>query len=234
MFDRLVASDPTAAANSRRRFPATGLSILAHGALIVGALAGTMSEPPAPTSPVRIDTIVFPTRPHPNTPSRTPVTAASVIPRLSTPALPSSLMPVLNTDFGVPEIETTISFDSQGSTHRSVSTDAQAGVGTGSPDGRTYLNSAVEEVPERLGCAALRYPPLLARAGIEGAVTLSFIINPSGRVEHESIQTLSSDRDQFDHAARRMLSTCRFRPGRVAGQPVRVLVEQTFRFTLWR
>ncbi len=77
------------------------------------------------------------------------------------------------------------------------------------------------------------YPEGLRMLGIEGRVVARFIIGKNGRVESDPT-IVSSSADEFSAAVRRYLSTARYRPATVRGEPVRQLAEQEFDFSVRR
>jgi len=96
-----------------------------------------------------------------------------------------------------------------------------------------YLEAVVEERPEFIpGTCVQRYPPVLQQAGVTGTVTLEFVIDTLGRAERNSIRVLQSTHQLFDQAARDMVLTCRFHPGRIQGRAVRVRVQQPVNFNI--
>ena len=88
----------------------------------------------------------------------------------------------------------------------------------------------MDELPSLLAGGRLRYPTVLAEAGMEGAVTLAFVIDAEGRVEVEGIEVISSTHPGFVPAAKEGVITSRFRPARHGGVAVRVRVRQTITF----
>jgi len=74
------------------------------------------------------------------------------------------------------------------------------------------------------------YPEMLRAAGIEGSVTLRFVIDTMGAVEYPSVVIVRSDHDSFASAVRTALLTHRFLPAEAEGSKVRILVEQRFDF----
>lgn len=106
------------------------------------------------------------------------------------------------------------------------------GVSSGSDGGPRWAGE-VEKIALPLpGNRAPAYPGVLRAAGIEGSVTLRFVIDTAGAVERASAGVLRSDHDLFTTAALRALSTHRFLPAEVGGIKVRMLVEQRFEFTI--
>ena len=77
------------------------------------------------------------------------------------------------------------------------------------------------------------YPEGLRMLGIDGRVVARFIIGKNGRVESDPT-IVSSSAEEFSVAVRRYLSTARYRPATVRGEPVRQLAEQEFDFSVRR
>ena len=76
------------------------------------------------------------------------------------------------------------------------------------------------------------YPPGLKAAGVEGQVTVDYVVDAGGHVESYSISIVSSDHPLMADAVRHAVEKAQFEPGRVRGAPVRMLVRQTIRFSL--
>ncbi|MCH8569474.1 MAG: TonB family protein [Balneolales bacterium] len=94
----------------------------------------------------------------------------------------------------------------------------------------------VENMPEMVGgqealYAALRYPDMARRAGIEGRVIVQFIVNEQGRVESPQV-VRSAGAGGLDEAALAAISQMRFSPGMQRGRPVRVQMTQPVIFRL--
>jgi TonB family protein len=83
----------------------------------------------------------------------------------------------------------------------------------------------VQEKPERLAGPPPVYPPLLQQAQIEGTVLVQAIIDTMGRVEPNSIKITSSANPGFNESAKQAVSKSLFRPARVYGKAVRVLIQ---------
>jgi TonB family protein len=91
----------------------------------------------------------------------------------------------------------------------------------------------VDKMVERYdGSAAPAYPPDLLAMGTEGSVLTQYVVDTTGRVDTTTIEVMSSDDQRFTASVRAALAGMRFRPARHAGQPVRQLVEQQFRFRI--
>lgn len=102
--------------------------------------------------------------------------------------------------------------------------------------GQVMTETAVEERPVAVpgSCRAPVYPASLRAAMVEGRVLLQVVIDTAGRIEPQTIRTVNSTHSYFDEAARRALTSCRYRPARLNQQPVRVAVQIPFAFQLRR
>jgi TonB family protein len=89
---------------------------------------------------------------------------------------------------------------------------------------------ALKQPPERVSSPPIMYPRMLQGAGIEGDVTLEFVIGVDGRVEPGSVRVISSPHEAFSNSARAVIEGSEFRPGQVLGRPVRTLVQTVIGF----
>jgi TonB family protein len=78
----------------------------------------------------------------------------------------------------------------------------------------------------------LVYPRLLREAEIEGEVMVEAIIDTLGRAEPTSLRVVQTANPGFNEVAEDNVLDTRFRPGRVHGKAVRVLVRLPIRFRL--
>ncbi len=99
-----------------------------------------------------------------------------------------------------------------------------------SPPGAAIPASAaeVDAPPKVLACRQAVVPEALA--GVEGEAVLMYVVDTAGQVEPASIRALRATRAAFIPPAVRMIGSCRLRPGRQGGHPVRVLVQQRVGF----
>lgn len=105
------------------------------------------------------------------------------------------------------------------------------GLSSGSEGGPRWA-AQVEKVALPLpGNPVPAYPGVLKSAGIEGSVTVRFVIDTAGGVERGSAVVIRSDHELFTAATLRALGTHRFLPAEAGGRRVRMLVEQRFEFT---
>lgn len=95
-----------------------------------------------------------------------------------------------------------------------------------------FVEAVVDEVPLRLSCPPPQYPRMMQQANIEGSVLLQLVVETDGHVEPENVEVLESTHEAFETPAVEMVSGCEFRPGRVSGRSVRVLVQMPIEFNL--
>lgn len=74
------------------------------------------------------------------------------------------------------------------------------------------------------------YPPAGQRRGIEGDVTLQYVVGEDGGVQRSSIRVIEANYFDFVEAAADAIAASRFRPARAGGCPVRLQVQQRIRF----
>jgi TonB family protein len=103
----------------------------------------------------------------------------------------------------------------------------EGGVGNGIvPSSDAVLSvDVVQEKPERLAGPQPVYPPLLQQAGIEGTVTVQAIIDTMGRIEPNSLKIMQTANPGFNESAKQTVLKSLFRPARVYGKAVRVLIQ---------
>jgi len=76
------------------------------------------------------------------------------------------------------------------------------------------------------------YPESLLVRGIEGSVSMKFIVDTTGRADLASADVISSTNPAFERAVRVALPGMRFVPALLGDRYVRQWVEQDFRFVL--
>jgi TonB family protein len=104
----------------------------------------------------------------------------------------------------------------------------------GGDPGGLVAASLVQEAPVLLSAPPPVYPPALRDAGIEGTVVLRLVVDTLGRVEPGTIYVVRGDHPGLVGSAARSLRLARFRPARMYGRAVRVLVDVPVRFRLRR
>ena len=91
--------------------------------------------------------------------------------------------------------------------------------------GELYVESLVDVKPSLLSATPPPYPELLHQAGIGGQVLLQAILDTSGRAEPHSVRIVHSPHPAFDPGSRNWILHAVFRPARVRGHAVRVLIQ---------
>jgi len=111
-------------------------------------------------------------------------------------------------------------------------TGVEGGVAGGFDPSGVFNEAVVEERPEVLSAPTPPYPEYLRQAGITGTVTLEGIIDTLGRAEPRSIKVVSTPNAGFNEAAVTTMRKALFRPARVRGRAVRVLIRLPIVFKL--
>ena len=108
----------------------------------------------------------------------------------------------------------------------------------GDPGLQAYRISDVDEPPKLIKCAEQSGPSASTISGGRWeSVTVGFIVTESGQVDNNSIYIRSvARRPRHPDASPKSIAeaqeialSCRYEPGTIAGQPVRVAVDRTFR-----
>jgi TonB family protein len=102
--------------------------------------------------------------------------------------------------------------------------------GSGQPSGGWA--GVGEAGPEVLTGPLPAYPELLRQAGVQGQVVLEAVVDTTGRVQPASISVVSATHPGFVAPARQALVATLFRPARVGGRAVSMLVRVPFDFTI--
>lgn len=103
------------------------------------------------------------------------------------------------------------------------------------PDlGGVYDPRIVEQQPELLSSPPPHYPEMLRLAHVEGVVIVQGVVDTVGHIERNTLKVISSPHPALSASALECLSGAVFRPGRVEGRAVRVLVQVPVRFTITR
>jgi protein TonB len=90
----------------------------------------------------------------------------------------------------------------------------------------------VDEAPELLSVAPPIYPALLRQAGVSGSVVIEAVVDTAGRVEPRSLRVVDATDPAFGASALASVRSALFRPARMYGKPVRVLVRLPVVFAL--
>ena len=99
------------------------------------------------------------------------------------------------------------------------------GDGHGSVADQVYSEATVDEPVEIVSVPPLEYPPALRQAGLQGRVTVQAVIDTLGRAEPASLKVITRPNTAFDKSALAYVLHAVFRPARVKGRAVRVLIK---------
>jgi protein TonB len=193
-------------------------SVSLHVAAAAALLLGTTRK--AETRSVGIDTLtaLFP-EPRRTTGMGVGVTGGIEIPRVESPdpATIRSLTYVLQPGALTP------TFSSDWAPSSAVG----RSVGAGGESG-----FVAEMAPEVLSGPLPLYPDLLRQAGVEGEVVLEARVDSTGRVQKGSVSVVFATNPGFVEPARKALVATLFRPARVNGRAVAMLVRVPFAFSI--
>ncbi len=80
--------------------------------------------------------------------------------------------------------------------------------------------------------AGPEYPAALAQRSVEGAATMRFVIDSTGRVDMSTVRVITSSHKLFTQAVVAAMPKMKYHPASIAGRPVRLLVQQSFTFQI--
>ncbi|HUL03732.1 MAG TPA: energy transducer TonB [Gemmatimonadales bacterium] len=222
MFDTLIESNRTR--NNKRAASVGLISIVIHTAVIAGAVVATWNIGHSDTRVKADTTMVFlDQQQQQKPPEQQPVQLDVPLRGFQTVVAPSEIP----TD--IPPINLQEHFDPKDYSGSGV----EGGVADGVvPANGVYAEAIVEEKPEILSHPPLQYPELLRTAGMQGRVVIEAIVDTSGRVIPSSVRIVSSTHPGFEQPAKQLITKALFRPGRVHGRAVSVLLSVPVEFTL--
>jgi protein TonB len=101
--------------------------------------------------------------------------------------------------------------------------------------GRDFPEGMVDRrVEPRPGNPIPRYPPALSASGVNGSVTVRFVVDTAGSVDRESVRVIYATHPLFEKAVLEALLRMRFVPAEIGRAKVRQLVELPFHFQVTR
>lgn len=230
MFDNLIESK----AKRQTTLGQTLVSVVLHAVLIFAAIKATQGV--AETLADReIDTTMTFLRPPPAPEPPPPPPPEDVIVSANPPPKGfQTVVAVADIPKDIPPIDLNQKpFDPRDFAGKGVEGGIATGVigGTGPVDvGSVVVSSAEADEAPRLITAGPKQTP----AGMEGVaarVEMEFIVGADGKVEPNSVTVLSSTSKVFEAPAKAMILKSVFKPGMLAGKPVRVKVRQGVTFT---
>ncbi len=223
MFDHLIESKRKK--DHKRVFGLGAASLLVHTVVIAVAVYATLNAGQADNK-VRVDTaLVFMDQPkQEKPPEQQPVQLDVPLKGFQTVIAPD----VIPTN--IPPVNLQEHFDPKDYSGSGVEGGLASGlVPTGN---EVFMEAIVEEKPAVLSGPPPTYPELLKQAGIQGRVLVQAIVDTLGRAEQGSIKVLQSPNPGFDQPARNYVQKALFRPARVHGRAVRVLIQIPIEFRL--
>ena len=205
----------------------SSVSIVLHAGLVVAAVFATRHDgAPDHRRPRYVDTIWF-VNPEPLPPSPQAPYWPGGLPAFPSPGVVPVNIPPIEGVNPAPDMPPLAGM-ARDTTARVL------GIFSAGNPGQLYLESVVDEKPERISSPPLEYPDLLRQAGIEGAVTFEVVIDSAGHAEPGSLRVVGATNKAFEASARKAVLGSLFRPGRVGGRLVRVLVQIPVSFTIRR
>jgi TonB family protein len=223
VFDNLIESRKRT--NRKRAFGVGFVSLTIHTVLIAAAVYATLNAGQSDNT-VKVDTalVYIEQQQQQKPPEQQPVQLDVPLKGFQTVVAPD----VIPTN--IPPVNLQEHFDPKDYS----GTGVEGGVATGIvPTGNeVFMEAIVEEKPSVLSGPTLQYPELLRQAGIQGRVLVQAIIDTLGRAEPNSVKILQSPNPGFDQAAKTYVLKALFRPARVHGRAVRVLINLPIDFRI--
>ncbi len=224
MFNNLIESNRKT--DKKGAFGLGFVSLIGHSVIVLGAVVATLTAGQKDAGETIDTAMVFLNQEEQKKPEEQP-------PIVDVPQLKGFQTVVAPTDIptNIPPINLQEHFDPKDYT----GTGVEGGIGTGLvPSDQVFMESVVEERPEVLSGPSLQYPDLLRQAGVQGRVLVQAIIDTAGRAEPPSVKVIQSPNPGFDQPAKNYVLRALFRPARVHGRAVRVLVNLPIDFKIKR
>src|SRR6266566_3941530 len=223
VFDVLIESKRKK--NSKKAFSVGFVSLTVHTAIIAGAVYATLNAGQTDHS-VKVDTamVFLDQQQQQKPPEQQPVQLDVPLKGFQTVIAPD----VIPTN--IPPVNLQEKFDPKDYS----GTGVEGGLSTGMvPTGNeVFMEAIVEEKPAVLSGPTLQFPELLRQAQIQGRVLVQAIVDTLGRAEPNSVKVLQSPNPGFDQSAKSYVIKALFRPARVHGRAVRVLIQIPIDFRL--
>ena len=201
-----------------------GVSLLVHVAVIGTAMYATQSVGRARTTAALDRAVVVVALPEPQDASLPRV--LDVLPKdpqtLTVPPVISSGVPPVNLQEHVYTRNFAIA-----------SSETQTAIGVTPVVDQVYDPNLVDDPPILLSPPPL-VPALLPQTGPTSRVVVRAVIDTAGRAEPASVRVIQSADSAFEHNARQWMLKTLWRPARVGGRPVRLLVYRAIDSTVTR
>jgi len=220
VFDNLIESKRKA--DKKKAFGLGFVSLAGHSGIVLLAVIATLTAGQAAQDVIVDTTMVFLNQQEQKQEEQPPVVDIPQLKGFQTVVAPTDI------PTNIPPINLQEHFDPKDYT----GTGVEGGIGTGVAPDQVFMESVVEERPEVLSGPQPQYPDLLRQAGIQGRVIVQAIIDTSGRAEPPSVKVIQSPNPGFDQPAKTYVLRALFRPARVHGRAVRVLVNLPIDFKI--
>jgi protein TonB len=233
LFENLIESKP----KREKTLGQTITSIVVHTLLIAAAVKATAGAAETVLK-VNTDTLqMFIKPPEPPPPPPPPPPPENVVVTNNPPPQGfQTIMPPKEIPTTIPPVNLNEKFDARDFSGKGVEGGIATGVvgGTGPviTTGEQFTVDQVDDPVQYLSGPEPKYPTGLKAAGVEGRVTLRFVVGTDGKVEPNTVQVLSSTNKAFEEPAITAIKASIFKPAKIRGQPVRQLVEQAVAFKL--
>ena len=215
MFEKL---NPERRRGARRVLSSGALVLAAHVAIGAAAVWATLR--PQVATGAELPPLVLPWLADPDQ-DQMPAAPGGMADPAPVPDLPT------DPPIGLPPIDRGARFDATQWLHPGVA------VGSASREEAGPLSSdVVDELPLLLAGPTPRYPEALRRAGIAGRVIVETVVDTLGRAEPGSMVVVAAPHPGFVAPARDYVVRAQFRPARVHGRAVRVLVRVPIDFAI--
>jgi protein TonB len=229
MFENLIESKP----KKERSIGQTLASVIFHVVLTYAAVKATQGAAQTVKKVLESPTMAFlapPPPPEPEPPPPDAVASTNPPPQGFQTVVPPREIPT-----SIPPINLAEKFNAKDFSGKGIEGGISQGVigGTGPViTGESFTVDQVDDPVQYIGGPLPTYPPALRTAGIEGRVTVRYIVGADGKVEENTIQVLNSTNKAFEAPAIEAIRKSNFKPAKIKGTPVRQLVEQVVRFTI--
>jgi protein TonB len=217
------------------------ISIVLHTILVAGAIYATNKTAEALEKPKEEKVVLAETKkePEPEKPKEQPKQVQQVA-QVAPPKGFQVLTPPIDVPDVIPDVDLNrkatdeADFSGKGA-EGGVAKGVEGGSGPVVDPGQTYFDFQVEKPAMALpGNPGPAYPDMLRSSGVEGEALMQFIVDTTGRAERGSIKVLKASHELFGAAVQSVLPRMRFLPAEVGGRKVRMLVQQSFAFSLNR
>ncbi len=213
----------------RQGAPGTCVSLAVHVGAIGTLVAVTLGPPPAPTPvPLLIDIhSPYESVRGPSTPRAPDIATLGPVPGVPLPTFEvrKGIPPIDSTDPTIPLLPR------PGTDARAVTWGVPGATGTGRM-AALYESVVVDDPPKLVSAPRVPYPTMLRNAGIEGMVLVEVVLDTLGRPEPTTFKVVEATHRAFVRPARDAVLGSVYRPGRVRGRAVRVIVRLPIAFRI--